>query len=286
MERKIIGYTLKKEKYAEEACKIEGYRNFGMAIRDCAFINLKGREEGFRRLATSGKLDELFNSVYEGDSYKVGSFSLPPLSYKEELPDKWYIRITSDNSDKLKEWWVKNNPNHNRWSWVSAKYLLSKHKSDTSMLYNNDRLNLNYYDDYTEITAEQLLNQSKEMKTYKVTREQLAEIYSIACGTWKPKIGKITNDALGAFNTEGELSEEIVQSMRDAATTEQRPVIDRIFPKPKKMVTKEAVGYVNIYKGGAFGLVRDTKGEAMANARNALVVAHEIRIPYEVEEEC
>lgn len=126
----------------------------------------------------------------------------------------------------------------------------------------------------------------KVIEAYKVTREQLAEIYSIACSTWKPKIEKITNDALGAFNTEGELSEEIVQSMRDAATTEQRPVIDRIFPKPKKMVTKEAVGYVNIYKGGAFGLVRDTKGEAMANARNALVVAHEIRIPYEVEEEC
>lgn len=125
------------------------------------------------------------------------------------------------------------------------------------------------------------------MKTYKVTREQLAEIYSIACFGWKPKIEKITNDALGAFGTDGELPEEIVQSMRDAATTEQRPVIDRIFPKPKKMVTKEAIGYVNIYKECNFGVVHYTKEAAIAiNAGGAIVVAHEIRIPYQVEEEC
>jgi len=146
---------------------------------------------------------------------------------------------------------------------------------------------------HTIITEEQFkqivekgLNKT-EMKTYKVTREQLAEIYSIACLGWKPKIEKITNDALGAFGTEGELSEEIVQYMRDAATTEQRPVIDRIFPKPKKIVTKEAVGYVNIYKGGTFGVVHETKEDAIAiNIGDAIVIAHEIRIPYEVEEEC
>lgn len=206
------------------------------------------------------------------------------------LPEKWYIRITSDNNEKLKEWWIKNNTFYDEWYWDHGKYLVSKHPKDTSMTYNDSSIEEDsYFQNYREITAEQLLNQtkSKEMKTYKVTREQLAEIYSIACSGWKPKIEKITNNALGAFGTEGELSEDIVQSMRDAATTDQRPVIDRIFPKPKKKVSKEVVGYVNIYNNNSFGTVRTTKEEAEKNVSgNVLVIGHQIRFTYEVEEEC
>jgi hypothetical protein len=77
--------------------------------------------------------------------------------------------------------------------------------------------------------------------TYKVTREQLKEIYDIACHDWKSKIHDITKTYLGMFSNEGVLSESIVNDMRKAAISTQKPVIDRIFPQPKKLVTKEIV---------------------------------------------
>jgi hypothetical protein len=114
----------------------------------------------------------------------------------------------------------------------------------------SDMLNTNYA---TEKAEEITLNNDgvwftegeltliEETTTYKVTREQLKEIYDIACSIWKEKIAGITNNYLGSFKNEGELPESIVNDMRNAATKDQKPTIDRIFPQPKKLVTKEIV---------------------------------------------
>lgn len=85
------------------------------------------------------------------------------------------------------------------------------------------------------------------MKNYKVTREQLKEVYDIACDAWKKKIEKLTQETLGSFGDEGELSEETVQSMRDASSHEQRKTIDLIFPMPKGVMDR-VVNYASACK--------------------------------------
>lgn len=218
-----------------------------------------------------------------------GGLNVEPsmLTLANPIPEKWYIRITDENTDVLKEWWKNNNPDPDRWEFHSAHFLLSKHYRDSSMLYNS-RLEdlLEDHVGYTEITAEQLLNQStKEMKTYKVTREQLAEIYNIACSEWKTKIENLTTETLGAFGQEGELTEETVQSMRDAATDSQRPVIDRIFPMPvKRKVQKQSKYYLNIYANRCVPYNNSRDAERNAS-KDVLAVGVEVTASYEVEED-
>jgi hypothetical protein len=67
---------------------------------------------------------------------------------------------------------------------------------------------------------------NKENKMITITREQLKEIHDIACPTWKNKIeGIAKNNPFGDI----ELSDAQVQEMRDAATSEQKPTIEKIF---------------------------------------------------------
>lgn len=67
------------------------------------------------------------------------------------------------------------------------------------------------------------------MKTYKITRAQLLELYDAACGTWKPKIQDITYEVLGHFANEGDIPEKEVKKMFDASNTEQRKLLKSIF---------------------------------------------------------
>ena len=68
------------------------------------------------------------------------------------------------------------------------------------------------------------------MKEFKITRNQLQEIYNIACTAWKSRINKLTIDTLGAFENEGVLSETTVKEMFTAADSSQKEVLTRIFP--------------------------------------------------------
>jgi hypothetical protein len=167
----------------------------------------------------------------------------------------------------------------------------------------SDMLNTNYATEKAEeITlnndgvwfTEGELSLIEETTTYKVTREQLKEIYDIACNRWKEKIAGITNNYLGAFKNEGILPESIVNEMRDAATKDQKPTIDRIFPKPKKLVTKEFVKYavLDIKEGKIFSdSYKETKEDAIEyndgkifseDGIKSLVV--EVKGTYQVEE--
>lgn len=95
-----------------------------------------------------------------------------------------------------------------------------------------------------------------ETMNYKVTRQQMKEIYDIACSTWKPKIKALTEKYIGALDDEGELPEEVVKEMKSAATTEQKPLIDRIFPQPQDnnaFVGQFELGYLHCISEKLFG---------------------------------
>jgi len=131
-------------------------------------------------------------------------------------------------------------------------------------------------------SVKKFLKQIKEV-TYAVTRDQLKEIYDIACADWQEKINEITKNALGNFNDEGTISEELVNQMRKAATTTQRPVIDRIFPMPKKKIVKEIIRWANVYSNGDI-YTHPTEESAKENAGNTIATGVEVRGTYEVEE--
>lgn len=96
-------------------------------------------------------------------------------------------------------------------------------------------------------------------KTYKVTRQQMGEIYSIACLEWKDKISNITSEYFSSFVNEVSLPHKIVKEMFDAATDEQKKVLESIFIDYNKKVIKEGTsvmasdGYswiLGFYSGG------------------------------------
>lgn len=67
----LIGYKLRKTKFATPACRIEGYQCFGESIRDKRIVLLHSpsgvdRTPGFQRLKDAGVLDIYFKPVYGG----------------------------------------------------------------------------------------------------------------------------------------------------------------------------------------------------------------------------
>lgn len=190
-----------------------------------------------RQLIHVGDVYEIENIFTNNGNIKIKGYAVPTnyLELVDSLPEKWCVFIKDRNNvpEKYKspvypkDYYAYSDPINN----ATHNYVTGLRKLPN----------------YTEITEEQFkqiiekeLNK-KEMNTYKVTRENLEQIYLIACDQWKERIVKLTQETLGAFGTEGELSEETVQSMRDAATKEQRPVIDKLFPKPEIKV----VGYIS-----------------------------------------
>lgn len=211
-----------------------------------------------------------------------------------DFPEKWVIKQRL--SEEVCDWW---NKKFSKSSFIRGNY---------GYLTSNGGYRDYIPEGYTEITLEQfnkyILNKEETMKTYKVTREQMQEIYYIACYAWKTKILQLTQEYLGMFNTEGEIPEDVVQSMRDAATSDQLPVINRIFPEPKKLVKKEVVAWINVYKdslsiyrqtgdfyykgkdesGNANGRIYDSKEEADKCAYVGRIACVELTGTYEIEE--
>lgn len=91
---------------------------------------------------------------------------------------------------------------------------------------------------YTEITFEQfkkyVLKEEKTMKTIKVKKSDLKDIYDIACLAWKDKIRDIANRDV--FSDTVLLKQSEIDEMFKAATTSQRPVLVDIFGEPKKEI--------------------------------------------------
>lgn len=189
-----------------------------------------------------------------------------------DFPEKWVIKQRL--SKEVCDWW---NKRFNKTSYTGGNYeYLTSFGGYRELI----------PEGYTEITLEQfnkyILNKEEKMKTYKVTREQMQEIYSIACHSWKTRIEKLTEEYLGMFNTEGELPEDVVQSMRDAATVDQLPVINKIFPEPKKLVKKEVKRIAILNKDGSFQTTSMDIIHAKAYHTDAIYV--ELTGTYEIEE--
>ena len=96
----------------------------------------------------------------------------------------------------------------------------------------NNTMKLRYNNDswYWPIEAFEPINHT-EMKTYKVTIDQLKQIHDVACGTWKTKIKSLITDP---FADHVELSQQQVDEMFKAALNGQRPVLVSVFGEPEK----------------------------------------------------
>lgn len=91
---------------------------------------------------------------------------------------------------------------------------------------------------YRKATKEELINHftkentTKEtMKTFKVTRQNLKNIYDVACQDWKTRIDKLTTEYLGNFKESGELPESLVREMFGAANDNQKKTLKHVFPE-------------------------------------------------------
>lgn len=80
---------------------------------------------------------------------------------------------------------------------------------------------------------------------YSVTVSQMMEIEAIACNTWKPKIRKMIKDYLDETTGMVVLQEPIVKIMFEAATSDQKPVLQSVFPLYGKEEDKNA--FVKIF---------------------------------------
>ena len=107
------------------------------------------------------------------------------------------------------------------------------------------------YDDDTKKWAK-IISKSNETETVMekqiLTREQVKEIYDIACADWKKIIDKYVLDNTGTFSNEVTFDNEMVSKMFGAATASQLPVLERLLKNPTPQI-KFNPSNVYIYKG-------------------------------------
>lgn len=72
------------------------------------------------------------------------------------------------------------------------------------------------------------------MRNLKIPFKDMLEIHRIACSAWKSKLVKIYFPRISQYQ-EVTLSEEEIQDMFEAATTDQFPILERIFG-PKETI--------------------------------------------------
>ena len=97
-------------------------------------------------------------------------------------------------------------------------------------------------EEWDEIVNGKETKTEETMKNYTITREQLKEIYDVACGGWKEKITEYAGrnpfgDTIAFTQTE-------VDEMFKAATTSQTPVLENIFGKQTAEIDL-STGFVN-----------------------------------------
>lgn len=105
--------------------------------------------------------------------------------------------------------------------------------------------NLDYF---RKATKEELINyfttkqetQMETTKTYSVTVSQMMDIEAIACNTWKPKIRKMIKYYLDEATGIVVLQEPIVEKMFEAATSDQKPILQSVFSLYGKEEDKNA----------------------------------------------
>jgi hypothetical protein len=151
-----------------------------------------------------------------------------------ELPKYWVVKCDNSHPD-----WVKVidylNTIYGGWTGNGSKYY--GYDGDKSRGYggtNSWKEISSFENNPTVLTIDEfvkLISKEKIMKKITITREQLEEIYNIACETWKVKIKNIAQEQPFGDIT---LTQAQVDEMFKAATKDQLPVLEDIFGKPLK----------------------------------------------------
>ncbi len=152
------------------------------------------------------------------------------------LPKKWYVKVTDENREILNNW--RKSVCDNGWKDYimldNCRVISEKYDGSYCAYWDEEYYTERYYQ---EITTEQFIkyvlkdNKPKEtnqMKT-KVKATEVLEIHSIACLGWKVKIAGFLKRTDSEQNIE--FTQDEVNEMFDAATKEQKPVLERIFGK-------------------------------------------------------
>lgn len=198
------------------------------------------------------------NNVICGNSYRIGTDGYYDLYYYPEfiLPEKWFVEITDQNKHVLLEWVRKQHKYDRHWehAFRAGNFALSKHPSDNSYLYIGTVNNFKReHGEYLQITFEQFQQhvltqepikqeQMAKYTNYTVNATELFKIHKVACPTWKSRI----LDYLKRTDEQQQVTftEEEIDAMFTAASTNQKPVLIEIFgeakptytPKPGEMV--------------------------------------------------
>lgn len=240
------------------------------------------------------------NSVYwinvTADGYYVfaGEYAFAKdqiLEYKEvksqQLPEKWYLEITVENRAQCKEWLKDKDKLMVKYVNERSKYLVSEGKGNGFVLYYED-----HYDSIKiptpacpEITIEQLLNskQPKEtMKTQKISREGLGELYQIVCNDWQNKITSII--MTDKFTVEFEVDEKLIKQAYAEANEDHLKVLNKYFKEPKKLVKKEISRWVNVYPNGDEQVYNSKYMADTWNRDSSRIACVELKGTYEIYE--
>lgn len=180
----------------------------------------------------------------------------------QSLPEKWVVKTCVEVGA-----WLNNNsdlPAYRRADYsdgINLKYLVYPSYKD------NHLFNI-IPEGYTEITIEQfreITKTDKPMSQQKLTvpATDVLKIHKVACSNWKPKLvlylARVNGDQMIAFN------QKEVDEMFKAATTEQKPLLIRIFGE------KVQIDYDKIKTGSVVMLkytLQHVEGEQNVNFDN------------------
>ena len=123
-----------------------------------------------------------------------------------------------------------------------------------------------------------------ELDSYTIERDYLKDIYPHVCSEWQRTIKKLLIEDGSLFRNEVTVSKELVAlAYKAASSINHDDWLEKHFPKPKKMVTKEITVWLNIYKDDNSSSYK-TKEQADLSALKSRIACIEVGGTYEVEE--
>jgi hypothetical protein len=123
-----------------------------------------------------------------------------------------------------------------------------------------------------------------ELDSYTIERDCLRDIYPHVCSEWQRTIKKLLVEDGSLFRNEVTVSKELVAlAYKAASNINHDDWLEKHFPKPKKMVTKNITAWLNVYDDD-HSTSHKTKKEADEAAIITRVACVEVSGVYEVEE--
>jgi len=147
----------------------------------------------------------------------------------EKLPENWCIKITNENRDTVKSWFI----NHSGISDITHYdfsidcYYHSKSDRSTGSIF--------IHPGFKEITFKQFKQYVMGSKFTTVTREQFQKGYKLACGGWQQTLMNEYGKDL-VLNDTVDIDHSFVDKLRSAASNdEQRAFLKELFPDPNEV---------------------------------------------------